>query len=91
MGMCDCGSLENVVICSSLFQYMSTVMKTPTFCTCENKGEDQHRSIGEADQRFCFRCNDAASEVAVIQKSQHNNSECTCNTFICSEIMLTFH
>ena len=61
MGMCDCDSLENVichakeVICSSLFEYMSTVVKTPTFCICENKVADQHRSICEADQRVCFR------------------------------------
>ena len=62
MGMCDCDSLENVichekeVICSSFNEYTSTVVKTPTFCICENKGADQHRSICEADQRLLFRC-----------------------------------
>ena len=59
-------------------------MKTPTFCICENKGADQHRSICEADQRLCFRC----TEVAVIRKSHHNNSECTFSMFIRFGIML---
>ena len=59
-------------------------MKTSTFCICENKGADQHRSICEADQRLCFRC----TEVAVIQKSHHNNSECTFSMFIRCGIML---
>ena len=62
-------------------------MKTPTFCICENKGADQHRSICEADQRLCFRC----TEVAVIRKSHHNNSECTCSMFIRCGIMPKFY
>ena len=66
-------------------------MKTPTFCICENKRTDQHRSICQADQRLVFALhNDVASEVVVIQKSHHNNFECTCIMFICGGIMLNF-
>ena len=35
-------------------QYMSRVMRKPTFCICENKDTNQLRSNQEADQRLCF-------------------------------------
>ena len=36
-------------------QYMSNIMRKPTFCICENKDADQLRGDREADQRLCFR------------------------------------
>ena len=62
-------------------------MKTSTFCICENKSADQHRIICEADQRLCYRC----TEVIVIRKSHHNNSECTCSMFVRCGIMLKIY
>ena len=38
---------------------MSRVMRTPTFCICENKDADQLRSNCEADQCLCFCCLDS--------------------------------
>ena len=34
---------------------MSSVVRKPAFCICENKDADQLRSNREADQRLCFR------------------------------------
>ena len=34
-------------------------MRKSDFCTCENKGADQLRGNGEADQRLCFRYTDS--------------------------------
>ena len=34
---------------------MSSVMRKPAFCICENKGEDQLRGNRTADQCLCFR------------------------------------
>ena len=33
---------------------MSSVMRKPAFCICDNKGADQLRSNCAADQRSCF-------------------------------------
>ena len=35
--------------------YLSRVLRKPTFCICENKDADQLRGNREADQRLCFR------------------------------------
>ena len=35
--------------------YISSVMRKPTFCICENKDADQLHGNREADQRLCFR------------------------------------
>ena len=34
-------------------------MGKPTICICQNKGADQLRVNGEADQRLCFRYSDS--------------------------------
>ena len=39
--------------------YLSRVMRKPTFCICENKAADQLRGYREADQRLCFRYTDS--------------------------------
>ena len=33
---------------------MSSVVRKPAFCICENKNADQLRGNREADQRLCF-------------------------------------
>ena len=38
---------------------MSSLMRKPTICICENKGADQLLSNCEADQRLCFRYTDS--------------------------------
>ena len=35
--------------------YLSLCIRKPIKCLCENKGADQLRGKGEADQCFCFR------------------------------------
>ena len=39
--------------------YLSHVMRKPAFCMCQNKGADQLRSTGAADQHLCFRYKDS--------------------------------
>ena len=46
---------------------MSSVMRKPTFCICENKDADQFRER-EADQRLCFRNID--STIPLLSKSE---------------------
>ena len=38
---------------------LSSVMRKPAFCICENKDADQLRGYPEADQRLCFRYMDS--------------------------------
>ena len=47
---------------------MSSVMRKPTFCRCENKDADQLRSDRESDQRLCFRYKD--STIPLLSKSE---------------------
>ena len=47
---------------------MSSVMRKPTFCICENKDADQLHSNHEADQRHCFRYRD--STIPLLSKSK---------------------
>ena len=35
-------------------EHMSSAMRKPAFCICENKGADQLCGNGTADQRLCF-------------------------------------
>ena len=39
--------------------YMSSVVRKPAFCICENKDAVQLRGNREADQRLCFRYTDS--------------------------------
>ena len=39
--------------------YLSSVVRNPAFCICENKDADQLRGNREADQRLCFRYTDS--------------------------------
>ena len=48
--------------------YMSSVMRKPDFCICENKDADQLRGNREADQRLCFRYTD--STIPLLHKSE---------------------
>ena len=43
-------------------------MRKPDFCICENKGADQLRSNGEADERLCFHYTD--STIPLLPKSK---------------------
>ena len=52
---------------------MSRPMGKPTICICENKGPDQLRGNGEADQRLCFRYSD--STVPLLLKSEISSFE----------------
>ena len=47
--------------------YLSRVMRKPTFFICENKDADQLRGNREADQRLCFRYTD--STIPLLRKS----------------------
>ena len=47
--------------------YMSRVMRKPTFCICENKDADQLPGNREADQRLCFRYTE--STIPLLPKS----------------------
>ena len=38
---------------------LSSVVRKPAFCICENKDADQLRGNREADQRLCFRYMDS--------------------------------
>ena len=49
-------------------EYLSRVMRKPTFCICENKGADQLRGNREADQCLCFRYID--STISLLSKSK---------------------
>ena len=49
-------------------QYMSRVMRKPTYCICENKDADQLRGNREADQRLCFRSIDCT--IPLLSKSE---------------------
>ena len=40
---------------STQLQYMSSDVRKPVFCICENKDAEQLRSNCAADQRLCFR------------------------------------
>ena len=48
-------ALGNVGEATQPLQYMTSVMRKPDFCLCENKDADQQRSNCAADQRLCFR------------------------------------
>ena len=48
--------------------YMSSVVRKPAFCICENKYADQLRGNREADQRLCFRYTD--STIPLLPKSE---------------------
>ena len=52
----------------SLIIHLSSVMRKPTFCICENKDADQLRGNREADQRLCFRYID--STIPQLSKSE---------------------
>ena len=54
--------------CDKIKNYMSRVMRKPTFCICENKDADQLRGNREADQRLCFRQID--STIPLLSKSE---------------------
>ena len=43
-------------------------MRKPAFCICQNKGADQLRGNGTADQRLCFRYIDSA--ICLLPKSK---------------------
>ena len=47
---------------------LSSVVRKPAFCMCENKGADQLRGYREADQRLCFRYID--STIPLLSKSE---------------------
>ena len=51
----QCAKLAVLNITRQTYEYMSRVMRKPTFCICENKDADQLRGNREADQRLCFR------------------------------------
>ena len=51
-----------------VLQYLSRVMRKPTFCICENKDADQLHGKREADQRLCFRYTD--STIHLLSKSE---------------------
>ena len=48
---------------------LSRIVRKPDFCLCENKGADQLRSNGEADQRHCFRYTDSTISLLHISKA----------------------
>ena len=50
---------------------MSSVMRKPTFCICENKDADQLRGNREADQRLCFRY--TYSSIPLLPKSEFSS------------------
>ena len=62
-------------VMSSSMNYLSRVMRNPTFCICENKDADHLRGNREADQRLCFRYIDSTiplppkSEISSLQPS----------------------
>ena len=61
----DDDEVEYYKVCS---EYLSHVMRKPTFCICENKAADQLRGNREADQRLCFRYID--STIPLLSRSE---------------------
>ena len=61
-----------IAFCLLLYEiygfYLSSVMRKPDFCICENKDADQLRGNREADQRLCFRYSD--SKIHLLPKSE---------------------
>ena len=51
-----------------LRQYLSRVVRKPTFCICENKGADQLHDNRAADQRLCFHY--IVSTIPVLPKTK---------------------
>ena len=63
-----CMGFECMTFCwMTRLEYLSCIMRKPTFCICENKDADQLRGNREADQCLCFRYID--STILLLSKS----------------------
>ena len=67
---------------------MSSIMRTPAFCTCENKGTDQLVGNRAADQHLCFHFIDrtipllAISEILSLYSSSVAVQPGLCRTWL---------
>ena len=57
-------------------------MRKSDFCTCENKGADQLRGNGEADQRLCFRYTDSTISLLPLYTKFQASSHILCPGYV---------
>ena len=70
-------------------EYMSCVMRKPTFCICENKGADQLHGNRAADQHLCFRYIDSTIPLlhTYFQAFRHLEFFCDCTAQFASGLV----
>ena len=72
-------------------KYLSSLMRKPTICICENKDADQLRGNREADQCLCFRYRDSTIPLfsKFIQNFQPLTIFCDCTAWFVSDLVGT--